>query len=64
MRIIINLDRVDKKKRLRIRSGYCFSEKDDIRLMNCGVDLYNAWGDVLDGLRDKNTEIVMEGERR
>lgn len=64
MRIIINLDRIEKKKKLRIRSNYYFSEKDDIRLKNCGVDLYNAWGDVLGGLRDKNTEIVMEGERR
>lgn len=61
MRIVIDLDRVAKRK-LRIRSRYSFSDGDDVRLQNCGVELYNQWENALNGIKCDRTVIVCEGE--
>ncbi len=46
MRIMINIDAVKDperpgKKAVRVRTGYTFSSGDEIRIMNCGVEIYN-----------------------
>ena len=47
MRIIINIDEAidpDRpgKKTVRVRTGYYFSSGDELRIQNCGVEIYNV----------------------
>ena len=67
MRIIINVEEVrggHQKKVVRMRLGYYTSNKDTLRVANCGIEIYNALVDGFknEGLNDK--ELVVEGERR
>jgi len=43
MRIIINIDEAkdgNGKKAVRVRTGYYFSGGDELRVQNCGVEIY------------------------
>lgn len=66
MRIIINIDecRDDKGQRaIRVRTGYSFNSGDKIRVMNCGVELYNIIKDGF-GSGFQGGVVIHEGERR
>ncbi len=67
MRIIINIDAVKDpdrpgKKTVRVRTGYTFSSGDELRIQNCGVELYNILKESF-GHGFKGGIVIHEGER-
>ena len=68
MRIIINIDAVKDperpgKKAVRVRAGYYFSSGDELRIQNCGVEIYNILKEVF-GRGFDGGLIIHEGERK
>lgn len=68
MRIIINIDAVKDpdrpgKKTVRIRTGYTFSGGDPIRIMNCGVEIYDIIKEGF-GRGFEGGFVIHEGERK
>ena len=68
MRIIINIEAVKDpnrhgRKTVRVRTGYQISSGDEIRVQNCGVEIYNVlkegFGRGFDG-----GLVIHEGERK
>ena len=68
MRIIINIDSVKDpdrpgRKTVRVRTGYYFSSGDELRIQNCGVEIYNIIKEIF-GHTFEGGLIVHEGERK
>lgn len=68
MRIIINIDPIrNGKKRMRIRTKYQLSDKDErlhISVGNAMVDFYHQITDMIrDGIDEEISEYVDEGEK-
>ena len=67
MRIIINIDAAKDpnrpgKKAVRVRTGYYLNSGDDLRIQNCGVEIYAALKEGF-GRGFEGGEIIHEGER-
>jgi hypothetical protein len=67
MRIIINIDDVKDpdrpgRKTVRVRTGYQFSSDDPIRIMNCGVEIYDVIKEGF-GSGFEGGLVIHEGER-
>lgn len=66
MRIILNIDTAKDtrgKKAVRLRCGYYLSSADDIRVSNCGVEIYNYIQEAF----EKGFEggiVIFEGEKK
>ena len=68
MRIIINLDTVrdtahPSRKTIRVRTNYYFSDGDELRVKNCGVEIYNIIKDGF-GRGFEGGLIIHEGEKK
>ena len=68
MRIIINIDAVKDPRRIgmkavRVRTGYTFSGGDELRIQNCGVEIYNIIKEGF-GLGFEGGLVIHEGERK
>jgi hypothetical protein len=68
MRIIINIDAVKDpdrigKKTVRVRTGYYFSNGDELRIQNCGVEIYNIIKEGF-GRGFEGGVIIHEGEKK
>ena len=68
MRIIINIDAVKDpdrigKKTVRVRTGYYFSSGDELRIKNCGVEIYNILKEGF-GRGFEGGLIIHEGEKK
>ena len=68
MRIIINIDDVKDpelpgKKTVHVRTGYYFSSGDELRIQNCGVEIYNIIKEGF-GRGFEGGLIIHEGERK
>lgn len=68
MRIIINIDAVKDpdricKKTVRVRTGYYFSSGDELRIQNCGVEIYNILKEGF-GRGFEGGLIIHEGEKK
>ena len=68
MRIIINIDAVKDpaircKKTVRVRTCYYFSGGDELRVQNCGVEIYNIIKDGF-GSGFEGGLIIHEGEKK
>lgn len=68
MRIIINIDAVKDqerpgKKTVRVRTGYYFSGGDELRIQNCGVEIYNVLKEGF-GRGFEGGLVIHEGERK
>ena len=67
MRIILDLDKHrderDGKRKVRLRVKYYTSSGDDLRVHNCGVEIYNL---LMEGFEHSFSGgiIVFEGEKR
>jgi hypothetical protein len=66
MRIIINIDEAkdaNGKRNIRVRTGYYFSGSDKLRVMNCGVEIYDI---IKDGFGNgfEGGTIIHEGEKK
>lgn len=66
MRILINVDEVrkDKRKSVRIRVGWQSGCNDDIRVHNCGIEIYKLVEEAFTGGGFTGGEVVIEGERK
>ena len=65
MRIIINIDEAKDakgKRNIRVRTGYHFNTEDKVRVMNCGVEIYDIIKDGF-GKGFEGGIIIHEGER-
>ena len=68
MRILINIDTVKDpdrrgKKTVRVRTGYYFSGGDELRIQNCGVEIYNILKEGF-GRGFEGGLVIHEGERK
>ena len=68
MRIIINIDSVKDPRRIgrkavRVRTGYTFSCGDELRIQNCGVEIYNL---IKEGFSSgfEGGIVIHEGEKK
>lgn len=66
MRIIINIDEAkdgNGKKAVRVRTGYYFSSGDELRVQNCGVEIYNILKEGF-GRGFNGGLVIHEGEKK
>ena len=68
MRILINIDEAKDpdrpgKKTVRVRTGYYFSGGDELRIQNCGVEIYNVLKEGF-GRGFEGGLVIHEGERK
>lgn len=68
MRIIIDIDAVKDpdricKKTVRVRTCYYFSSGDELRIQNCGVEIYNILKEGF-GRGFEGGLIIHEGEKK
>ena len=68
MRIIIDIDAVKDpyrigKKTVLVRTGYYFSSGDELRIQNCGVEIYNILKEGF-GRGFEGGLIIHEGEKK
>ena len=68
MRIIINIDEAKDpdrpgKKTVRVRTGYYFNSDDELRIQNCGVEIYNILKEGF-GRGFEGGLIIHEGEKK
>ena len=67
MRIIINIDEVKDpdrpgKRKIRVRTGFYFSDGDKLRVKNCGVEIYGTLKEGF-GRGFEGGLVIHEGER-
>ena len=68
MRILINIDEAKDpdrpgKKTVRVRTGYQISSGDELRIMNCGVEIYDVIKEGF-GSGFEGGLVIHEGERK
>ena len=68
MRIFINIDAVKdpakpEKQAIRVRTGYTFNSDDQVRIMNCGKEIYDLIKDGF-GRGFQGGIIIHEGQRK
>lgn len=68
MRILINIDTVKDpdrrgKKTVRVRTGYTVNSDDELRIQNCGAEIYGCIKEAF-GRGFEGGLVIHEGERK